>query len=67
MISFGFYPRARGGRDQDVRQAINVLYVSIHAPAGGATIGSKRNLQAQRVSIHAPAGGATELGYLMYE
>ena len=33
--------------------------VSIHAPAGGATIEQQVRRQMQQVSIHAPAGGAT--------
>ena len=34
--------------------------VSIHAPAGGATLIPRRFKTEQNVSIHAPAGGATE-------
>ena len=39
------------------------MVVSIHAPAGGATIAMKNTLRALIVSIHAPAGGATLRGY----
>ena len=36
---YGFNPRARGGRDLIANEEISFkLYVSIHAPAGGATV-----------------------------
>ena len=34
----GFYPRARGGRDTLREPSIRHIPVSIHAPAGGATL-----------------------------
>jgi len=37
-------------------------YVSIHAPAGGATHDSSPVQPFAKVSIHAPAGGATNGG-----
>ena len=37
----------------------NIVLVSIHAPAGGATIAALHGFVMQYVSIHAPAGGAT--------
>ena len=55
----GFNPRARGGRDVDRGNAIGLMIVSIHAPAGGATFLSNRVRVFPVVSIHAPAGGAT--------
>ncbi len=36
-----------------------LCYVSIHAPAGGATVSNSPSLESTTVSIHAPAGGAT--------
>jgi hypothetical protein len=36
MVSFN--PRARGGRDSSVNGMANSFAVSIHAPAGGATV-----------------------------
>ena len=54
-----FNPRARGGRDgRGLRQALHA-FVSIHAPAGGATWILANSRYGCRVSIHAPAGGAT--------
>ena len=35
--------------------------ISIHAPAGGATINPEIKIATQSISIHAPAGGATKL------
>ena len=58
---FCFNPRARRGRDA---ASMTVIYrskaVSIHAPAGGATLPRHRNRRSADVSIHAPAGGATD-------
>ena len=33
--------------------------ISIHAPAGGATLGAAVSRRKMDISIHAPAGGAT--------
>ena len=38
---------------------LNSISVSIHAPAGGATLKANVLLVVDLVSIHAPAGGAT--------
>ena len=55
-----FYPRARGGRDKSKEAAASAgKDVSIHAPAGGATIATRFVRCNFGVSIHAPAGGAT--------
>ena len=57
---FRFNPRARRGRDGGLAEYGDLLTVSIHAPAGGATIRRAGNRACQcGVSIHAPAGGAT--------
>jgi len=55
-----FNPRARMGRDgfAEHREVAN-YWVSIHAPAWGATIYSPFNKPVDNVSIHAPAWGAT--------
>ena len=37
------------------------IFVSIHAPAGGATVMNASKVNQTTVSIHAPAGGATLL------
>ena len=51
--------RPRGARhDLDKNFKANVD-VSIHAPAGGATLDSYWRIRNGSVSIHAPAGGAT--------
>ncbi len=56
----GFNPRARGGRDKHCGQnTASFLRVSIHAPAGGATVTRRAHEYRYIVSIHAPAGGAT--------
>ena len=54
--------RPRGARLLRRPALLAVELVSIHAPAGGATIGEMRAAGIPDVSIHAPAGGAT-LGY----
>ena len=57
-----FNPRAREGRDGDYGKSGEAeMYVSIHAPARGATTVSRRSPQKTQVSIHAPARGATVL------
>jgi len=54
-----FNPRARTGRD-GLAQCISMqFYVSIHAPARGATGSRRRAVWGAGVSIHAPARGAT--------
>ena len=60
LIRFlGFNPRARMGRDIVGDWAGERIYVSIHAPAWGATGLSKMAVCSIPVSIHAPAWGAT--------
>ena len=54
-----FNPRARRGRDKINIPAMLVWVVSIHAPAGGATVCGFKGKLISPVSIHAPAGGAT--------
>jgi len=57
---FGFNPRARRGRDCRGWIATEAYeLVSIHAPAGGATVVLCEYVSGLHVSIHAPAGGAT--------
>jgi len=54
-----FNPRSRGGSDRVFGLPISGIYVSIHAPAGGATKQLFLCMMDYWVSIHAPAGGAT--------
>src|SRR5690554_2891947 len=51
--------RPRGARLESCRSAFRSAYVSIHAPARGATSNPGRLQVIQEVSIHAPARGAT--------
>ena len=60
--NLSFNPRARGGRDSFHKSGQMNKLVSIHAPAGGATILPRYNERYSGVSIHAPAGGATDKG-----
>jgi len=55
-----FNPRAREGRDWFLPSWLSAHYVSIHAPARGATEEVNRLKERAAVSIHAPARGATE-------
>ena len=57
--TYGFNPRARAGRDGNRLLYFSWFRVSIHAPARGATIISRRRHIHFLVSIHAPARGAT--------
>ncbi len=59
--SFNPRPCARGDNLDDTGDIVN-RFVSIHAPARGATPGHGRLHAAWRVSIHAPARGATNQG-----
>ena len=54
-----FNPRARKGRDWTPVDGTDKSYVSIHAPAKGATERIVRIDENLKVSIHAPAKGAT--------
>ena len=51
--------RPRGARLYGIHPNSVQRYVSIHAPAWGATEALREQLEMQRVSIHAPAWGAT--------
>ena len=63
----GFNPRARRGRDIGAYGGSDWGgCVSIHAPAGGATIDGILLRADQQVSIHAPAGGATGLSEVFF-
>ena len=55
---FQFTP-LREGRPMQQRIDYADELISIHAPAGGATITLSHVLRKFRISIHAPAGGAT--------
>ncbi len=59
MVLFGFNPRARVGRDLSYTITLLLSYVSIHAPAWGATKKLNSVINPSYVSIHAPAWGAT--------
>ena len=55
-----FNSRPCGRGDSSTRSAgCVVCSISIHAPAGGATVEPERTSGTGRISIHAPAGGAT--------
>ena len=54
-----FNPRTREGCDSPVPTFDQVLFISIHAPAKGATFSSVYCLVPSFISIHAPAKGAT--------
>ena len=57
-----FNPRSREGSDALFSCFYTFLFISIHAPAKGATTGRwTADLQFD-ISIHAPAKGATQLG-----
>ena len=57
--SGGFNPRARMGRDIALMTQSFIVFVSIHAPAWGATSHGIHFFIDKQVSIHAPAWGAT--------
>ena len=56
-----FNPRSREGSDEDSWKLLDTLYISIHAPAKGATVSRNRSRKRIIISIHAPAKGATTL------
>ena len=60
MSNFSFNPRTRKGCDVEIMPYTTRIYVSIHAPARGATNSSKMKILIACVSIHAPARGATD-------
>ena len=51
----------RGERRDHARLAILIVYISIHAPARGATGVTTSQQMLESISIHAPARGATEI------
>ena len=58
-----FNSRPCGRGDEEMEEGLRGYYISIHAPAGGATLGVYEASQVQyHISIHAPAGGATRGG-----
>ena len=59
MITQRFNSRAREGRDASPSTWTPISFVSIHAPARGATVEAEMIGMVDRVSIHAPARGAT--------
>ncbi len=54
-----FNPRSREGSDEDFRNFLIAIFISIHAPARGATYQPDTNTRTKSISIHAPARGAT--------
>ena len=56
-----FNPRSREGSDISYILAPQNKFVSIHAPAKGATTQPGRRRLSPEVSIHAPAKGATNI------
>ena len=50
----------RGERHQGITYRLNIMGVSIHAPAWGATVEDLTKRLNLIVSIHAPAWGATK-------
>ena len=59
--NFNSRPCGRGDLPQE--HTYEREYISIHAPAGGATEEKKESCILQDISIHAPAGGATDAGW----
>ena len=55
-----FNPRSREGSDSIIHILKDHFYISIHAPARGATNASAKKQTPLNISIHAPARGATE-------
>jgi len=58
-LESGFNPRTREGCDQGADYLNDIFFVSIHAPARGATFPRLQYSYILSVSIHAPARGAT--------
>ena len=59
LQSLHFNPRSRERSDYAGWNAIEIFYISIHAPARGATTDDEIQEQWCSISIHAPARGAT--------
>ncbi len=57
MVFQSTFPR--GERQNRIGKPMTPLFVSIHAPAGGATFNAAAAGEGEAVSIHAPARGAT--------
>ena len=55
-----FNPRSREGSDKGYAIIANLVAISIHAPARGATPLMVKIMPSSFISIHAPARGATE-------
>ena len=55
-----FNPRSREGSDCDMLVLMVAVYISIHAPARGATNHFQTCRRQISISIHAPARGATQ-------
>ena len=54
-----FYSHPREGGDIEDSNFVERQYISIHAPAKGATKDRFDKVQERYISIHAPAKGAT--------
>ena len=54
-----FNPRSREGSDRIFNYFISTFFISIHAPAKGATKNLIKGVLEYFISIHAPAKGAT--------
>ena len=57
--AFYFNPRSRERSDCNFVNLEIKLFISIHAPARGATLSKCDNIHSRYISIHAPARGAT--------
>ena len=57
-----FNPRSREGSDSIISMIIFIIYISIRAPARGATFIAKAKRLTEEISIRAPARGATYTG-----
>ena len=58
-IPYNFNPRSRVGSDRCILSHTRGNYISIHAPAWGATFDGIGGFPYIWISIHAPAWGAT--------
>ena len=61
-----FNPRSREGSDDNPCQTEKKCYISLHAPARGATREENVGEIATLISIHAPARGATRQGHFLW-
>ena len=60
MSTSNFNPRSREGSDKDTKMPLEgATFISIHAPAKGATLQIRKVVKGTGISIHAPAKGAT--------